>query len=58
MIAAEFLATFEEFPPRQKPQSFQIVEKMDLRAGVGGSSHATPVTHSVYGSVLVTCGSR
>jgi arylsulfatase len=30
-IAATFLATFKEFPPRQRPQSFnldQIVEKM------------------------------
>ncbi len=30
-IVAEFIATFKEFPPRQRPQSFsvdQIMEKM------------------------------
>ena len=31
-LVADFLATFEEFPPAQRPQSFnidQIIEKME-----------------------------
>ena len=38
-IVAEFLATFEEFPPRQKAASFtidQALEKM-VAAGAGGN---------------------
>jgi arylsulfatase len=28
-IAAEFVATFKEFPPRQKPQSFNLDQIME-----------------------------
>ena len=36
---AEFLSTFREFPPRQKPSSFsidQVLERMQSAAGGGG----------------------
>ena len=39
-LVAEFLATFEEFPPRQKAASFsldQVIEKMT--EGAGGAGH-------------------
>jgi arylsulfatase len=38
-LVAEFLATFKEFPPRQKAASFsvdQVMEKMSESAGGGG----------------------
>ena len=39
-LVAAFLATFKEFPPRQKAASFtidQIMEKME--AAIGGHGH-------------------
>ena len=33
----DFLATFEEFPPRQKPASFSIDQVMEMLQTSGGS---------------------
>ena len=30
MIVGQFMATFQEFPPRQKPSSFSVEQVMDL----------------------------
>ena len=39
-VIADFMATFKEFPPRQKAASFTIDEAMDKMAAVGsGSQH-------------------
>jgi hypothetical protein len=38
-IVGEFLTTFKEFPPRQKPASFsvdQVMEKLDAPYGGAG----------------------
>jgi arylsulfatase len=45
-IVGEFLKTFEEFPPRQRPASFSIDEALEkaqqaqktLAAGAGGAA--------------------
>ena len=46
-IVAEFLATFKEFPPRQKAASFsldQVIEKMtEASSGAGLSVRGTDV---------------
>jgi arylsulfatase len=34
---ANFLATFQEFPPRQKPASFSIDQVMEKMQTAGGS---------------------
>ena len=35
---AEFLATFKEFPPRQKAASFNLEQVMEKLTSTGGSS--------------------
>jgi arylsulfatase A-like enzyme len=40
MIAAEFLATFKEFPPRQRAASFTIDQAMEkMEASISGAGH-------------------
>ena len=38
-MVAEFLATFEEFPPRQKAASFTIDQALEKMAAAGASEH-------------------
>jgi arylsulfatase len=38
-IATEFVATFKDFPPRQKAASFTIDQALAKMAEVGGSAH-------------------
>jgi hypothetical protein len=49
-VVAEFLATFNEFPPRQKAASFsldQVIEKMTKASGGGGHWSRRPPSLTV-----------
>jgi hypothetical protein len=40
MIAAQFLETFKEFPPRQKAATFTIDQAMEkMEASISGTGH-------------------
>jgi arylsulfatase len=59
-IVAEFLKTFEEFPPRAKPASFSIDQALEkarqagdkLAAAAGGASTVQATTTKTNGAGL------